>query len=189
MLRLRVELGVRGLKTGNLLAQRRDGSLHRGPVIDEMRDWYALRELLQAADMIDVVVRGHQVVDLRHAGIGESRHDPVGVPATGAAGVHEHRLPARRARRAWTFRLRYRWSKSRAASVSRTDRGGRRCPRRQSRAVPAKPFIHSSTAAMSGNEDLSALDRSSLELTSTAGPVARQPRRAPPALSTQVSLE
>ena len=96
MLRLRVELGVRGLKAGNLLAQRRDGSLHRGPVIDEMRDWDALRELLQAADMIDVVVRGHQVVDLRHAGIGESRHDPVGVPATGAAGVHEHGLPARR---------------------------------------------------------------------------------------------
>ncbi len=45
--------------------------------------------------MIDVVVGGEEIVDLLHAGGVNDFHDAIDVPGAGAAGVGEHRLPAR----------------------------------------------------------------------------------------------
>ena len=56
----------------------------------------ALRELLQPADVIDVVVREHQIVDLLQPGVGDDRHDPIGVAVAGIPGVDQQRLPRRR---------------------------------------------------------------------------------------------
>ena len=56
-------------------------------------------ELRHRAEVIAVVVRGDQVIDLRHAGVLHGGHDPVGVARRGraaVAGVDEQRLAGRR---------------------------------------------------------------------------------------------
>ena len=58
-------------------------------MIVEMLDGHAAGQLRQAAEVIDVVVRQHEVIDLRDAGIGHCRLDAIGVAATGIAGVHQ----------------------------------------------------------------------------------------------------
>ena len=91
MLGLAVELRVGRLESLHLLAL-----FDRRTVIDEGPDRNPLRQLLQSADVIDVVVRRDQVVDLRDAGVGDRQHEPIGVASAGVAGVNERRLPGGR---------------------------------------------------------------------------------------------
>jgi hypothetical protein len=76
-------------------------------VIDERADRDPLRELLQSADVIDVVVRGDQKIDLGDAGVLDRVHQAVGVTAARIAGVDEHGLSRRRdpQRRLSAFRV------------------------------------------------------------------------------------
>ena len=61
-------------------------------MIDERADRDAFGQLLEPADMVDVVVGREQVVDPAETCIRDRRHDAVGVPATGVAAVDEERL-------------------------------------------------------------------------------------------------
>src|SRR4051794_38400890 len=63
-------------------------------MIDERANRDPLRELLHAADVIDVIVRGQEVVNLRQAGVGDGRHEAIRVASTRVAAVYEQRLPA-----------------------------------------------------------------------------------------------
>ena len=92
VLGLSVELGVSRLKAGDLLAL-----LAARTVIDEVLDRHALGQLQHPADVIDVIVRRHQVVDLFDANLAEYSHDAVEVARAGVAGVDHHRLAGRRA--------------------------------------------------------------------------------------------
>jgi hypothetical protein len=65
-------------------------------VVDEVRDRNALGELQHAADVIDVVVRRDQKVDLLQPRIVDRRHDPIAVAVAGIAAVDKQRLPGRR---------------------------------------------------------------------------------------------
>ena len=91
VLGLAVELGIRRLEALDLLALF-DGRT----VIDERPDRNPLRQLLHAADVIDVIVRRDQVVDLRDTGVGEAAMMPIGVAPAGIAAVEQRRLPGRR---------------------------------------------------------------------------------------------
>src|SRR5206468_5189915 len=103
VLRLAIELCVRGLKTLDLLSRfghwntvwpRRDlrhvRSFHRRPVIDKRPDWNTARELHEIADVIDVVMSRDQVVDARDPGICDGRHDAIEV-----SGARESRIGRR----------------------------------------------------------------------------------------------
>ena len=82
-----------------------------GPWSMKSADWNARREFRHPANMVAVIVGGHQVIDLRHAGIGSCVEDPAGVPRrrrVAVAGVDEQRLSG------WRDK----------------QRGGRRLPRR-----------------------------------------------------------
>jgi hypothetical protein len=71
------------------------GRLHVGPVVDELLDGNPRRELGKAADVIAVVVRRNQVIDLREPGVLDGRHDAVGVADSGGArvpGINQDRL-------------------------------------------------------------------------------------------------
>jgi hypothetical protein len=57
-----------------------------------MRDRDPFGDFLQPADVIDVVMRQHEVVDLLDAGLAEHLHDPPGIPLAGIAGVDQQRL-------------------------------------------------------------------------------------------------
>ena len=89
--RLAVQLRVRLLEARDLLAL-----FDARPVIEEMLDRDPLRQLLHAADVIDVVVREQQVVDLLEPELRHDRHDPIGVAAAGIAGIDQQRLAGRR---------------------------------------------------------------------------------------------
>ena len=65
-------------------------------MIDERLDRDPLRKLLHPADMVDVVVRADQIIDLFHARVGDGRHDAIGITAARIPAVHEHRLARRR---------------------------------------------------------------------------------------------
>jgi hypothetical protein len=85
------ELIVRGLEVGDLLLR-----LGVGAVIDVGADRDPLRQLLQAANVVDVVVGRDQVVDLLDPRIAEHRHDAREVALAGIAAVDEERLAGRR---------------------------------------------------------------------------------------------
>ena len=55
------------------------------------------RELRYATDVIAMVVRDDEIIDLLDAGASRCRHDAVGVAAleAGIARIHEHRLAGR----------------------------------------------------------------------------------------------
>ena len=61
-------------------------------MIDEGSDRDTFRQLDQVADVIDVIVRRDEVVDLFHARVGDGGHDPVQIPGSGEAGVDDRRL-------------------------------------------------------------------------------------------------
>ena len=77
-----MELGVRRLETLHLLAL-----LDARPVIDEVLDRDALGQLLQAADVVDVVMRQDQVIDVRDASLGQHRQDAIRVARVRVARV------------------------------------------------------------------------------------------------------
>ena len=56
-------------------------------MIDELFDRHARRELGKAADMIRVIVRRDQMIDLRDAGVPGRGHDAIGVTDRGGADV------------------------------------------------------------------------------------------------------
>jgi hypothetical protein len=87
VLRFAVELGVRLLKPRDLLA-----GFRRLAVVDEVRDRDALRQFLEPAHVIHVVVRGDGVVDLLHARIRQREHQPIGVAPSRIAAVDEDGL-------------------------------------------------------------------------------------------------
>src|SRR6185369_17243316 len=69
--------------------------LHVGSVVDELLDGNPRRELGKAADVIAVVVRRNQMIDLRDPGVLDGRHEAVRVAHIGAArvpGINEDRL-------------------------------------------------------------------------------------------------
>ena len=92
VLALRAGVGVR-LEEGVGTLARFD----RRTVIDERLDRKFLGELRHAADVIGVIVRGDEIVDLRHARLLGRRGDAIRVTALEArpAGVHEQRLSRR----------------------------------------------------------------------------------------------
>ncbi len=61
-------------------------------MIDEGPDWNAFRQLDQVADVIHVVVRGDQIVDLFHTRVSDRGHDPIQVSRTRETRVDEGRL-------------------------------------------------------------------------------------------------
>ena len=65
-------------------------------VVDERTYRHARRQRRHAADVIGVVVRDHQIVDAREAGLLHGGGDAVGVAIVEAdeAGVDQHRLAA-----------------------------------------------------------------------------------------------
>ena len=86
-----------GGKLSILLEHRIDlcARLHVGPVVDELSDGNPRRELGKAADVIAVVVRRDQMIDLRDPGVLDGRHDAVGVADRGGArvpGIDEDRF-------------------------------------------------------------------------------------------------
>ncbi len=91
MRRLAVQLRVRLLEPRDLLAL-----FDARPVIEEMRDRDPLRQFLHAADVIDVVVREQQVIDLLEPDLRHDRHDPIRVAAAGIPGIDQQRLAGRR---------------------------------------------------------------------------------------------
>ncbi len=93
MLRAPPQLRIRRLKSRHLFPQIwRNGTFHRRTVIDERADRDTLDELLEAADVIDMIVRRDQVVDPRDAGSGDRLHQPADVAGAGASAVDQDGL-------------------------------------------------------------------------------------------------
>jgi hypothetical protein len=78
-----------GGKFSILLEHRIDlwGRLHVGAVVDELFDGNPRRELRKPADMIAVIVRRNQMIDLGDSSVFGGRHDAVGVADSGSAGI------------------------------------------------------------------------------------------------------
>ncbi len=64
-------------------------------VIVEPLDRHPLRELGKPADVIAVIVRQHEVIDLLHARVFERQHDAIGIAPSRIADVDEQRLTGR----------------------------------------------------------------------------------------------
>ena len=64
-------------------------------VIIEALNRHSLRELGKPADVIAVIVRQHEVVDLLHACIFEREHDAIGIASSRITDVDEQRLTRR----------------------------------------------------------------------------------------------
>jgi hypothetical protein len=62
-------------------------------VVIESLDRNALRELGKPADVIAVIVRQHEMIDLPHTSILERQHDAIRVASAGIADVDEQRFP------------------------------------------------------------------------------------------------
>jgi hypothetical protein len=65
-------------------------------MIHVVQNGHELGEFQIPADVVAVIVRDQQVVDLLDAGGAYRLHDPLRIARARIAGVHQHRLPARR---------------------------------------------------------------------------------------------
>ncbi len=88
---LTVKLRIGGLETLHLFPR-----LDSRPMIDEMFHRDLLHDFLKPADVIAVIVRGYQKVDLLQTSVVDRGHDAVRIAPTRVARVHEQRLPGRR---------------------------------------------------------------------------------------------
>jgi len=67
-------------------------------MIHKRADLHALRQLLDSADVIAVIVRDHQIVDALEVSQFRRRDDAAGISSIEPrpARIHQHRLPRRR---------------------------------------------------------------------------------------------
>jgi len=69
--------------------------LHARPVIDEIANRKPGRQILYAADVIAVVVRDEEAIDVADTHLLRDRRDSIGIAVARAAGVDQERLPCR----------------------------------------------------------------------------------------------
>ena len=77
---------------------RAGARLHIRPVIDEFPDRDSLRQLFHAAEMVGVVMRQNQMIDLGQTRVAHGVHDAADVAhrPVEVAGVDQNRLAGRR---------------------------------------------------------------------------------------------